>query len=133
MPLQQRATVPIDLLSEAQFTSQVVELARLGGWLRYHTHRSKHSASGFPDEVLVRGPRLIFAELKTEAKTSKPSVKQQEWLDALAVVAEGVRDVLPYADDYIGGHPDPPSVEVYLWRPRDLEDIARILTGRSVA
>lgn len=115
--MQQRATLPIDLLSEAQFTSQVVELARLGGWLRYHTHRSKHSASGFPDEVLVRGPELIFAELKTEAKTSRPSAKQQEWLDALRLVELATNGL----------------VRRFLWRPRDLEDIARILTGRPAA
>lgn len=127
--MQRRATIPADLLSEAEFTTQVVELARLGGWLRYHTHRSKHSPGGFPDEVLVRGPRLIFAELKREDKSSKVSEKQQEWLDALGEVSAAV-DVL--RGFYAGVKTELPSVEVYLWRPSDLEEIARVLTGRVV-
>jgi hypothetical protein len=42
------------------------------GWRRYHTWLAKHSPAGFPDEVLVRPPRLVFAELKAEAGRLKP-------------------------------------------------------------
>jgi hypothetical protein len=72
-------------------------LARLLGWSSYHTLRSRGSAPGFPDRVLWK-ERTIFAELKREL-TGRESV------DGLT----------------IGG------CEVYLWRPSDLEEIARIL------
>ncbi|MEW6583441.1 MAG: VRR-NUC domain-containing protein, partial [Actinomycetota bacterium] len=53
-------------LSEAAFQDQVVDLARLRGWLVYHTFDSRHSAAGFPDLILARGDRLVAAELKTQ-------------------------------------------------------------------
>lgn len=95
-------------LSEEAFESQVKDLAKWGGWLYYHTHRSQHSPSGFPDCVLVRPPRLIFAELKTESGEVSPD--QQKWLDIL---------------------PRCPSTEVYLWRPSDLEEIKEVLLCTS--
>lgn len=78
-------------------------LATMLGWTSYHTLRSKGSKSGYPDRTLVRD-RIIFAELKREK--AKPTPDQVEWLNRLA---------------FAGG-------EVYLWRPSDLEDIARILS-----
>ena len=72
----------------------------------YHTLRSKGSQSGFPDRVLVR-ERVIFAELKRE-KTG-PTPNQIEWLDGLAIA----------------------GAEVYVWRPRDLEEIGLILSARG--
>lgn len=103
-----RATLPYELWSERDLATAVADLARLGGWLRYHTYWSKKSPRGFPDEVLVKPPRVIFAELKTE--TGKATEAQQAWLDALKQC---------------------PGVETYLWRPSDLDDIALILTGRQ--
>jgi hypothetical protein len=81
-------------------------LAYSTGWkLVYHTYRSKKSPSGFPDRVLARD-RIIFAELKTA--TGRLSDSQEEWLEALARA---------------GG-------EVYLWRPDDLDEIAKVLASR---
>lgn len=91
-------------MSEKQFLQQVRDLARLFGWLEYHTWNSLHSTAGFPDLVLVRPPRVIFAELKAER--GRLTLAQQAWLDALRQ-CEGV--------------------EVYLWRPADLEQIVRVL------
>ena len=87
------------LLSEAQFTGQIRELAALLGWARYHTWLSKHSTAGFPDEVLVRPPRVVYAELKGEKGRVTPA--QAEWLTLLSLC----------------------GVEVYLWRPSMLEEI----------
>jgi hypothetical protein len=92
--------------TEKQLAAKVRELAALFGWLRYHTHRSDFSPAGFPDETLARAPRLIFAELKSDNPHAKPSEAQQRWLDLLAQI---------------------PEVEVYVWRPKDLDDIVRIL------
>ena len=93
--------------SEKQFQAQVVELARYSGFLVYHTFDSRRSAGGFPDLVLVKPPRLIFAELKSEGGKLRP--EQQKWLDAL------------------GGCE---SIEVRLWRPSEWEEIERMLKGK---
>lgn len=91
-------------ISEGALTTYVRDLAKLYHWRRYHTWLSKHSPAGFPDEVLVRPQRLVFAELKSEK--GKLSSEQQAWLEELRQV---------------------PGVEVYLWRPADMDEIARVL------
>lgn len=68
-------------MTEAQLQDAVIELARMLGWLVYHTHDSRHSAAGFPDLVLVRRVRLIFAELKSATGVMSPD--QKVWRDAL--------------------------------------------------
>jgi hypothetical protein len=73
----------------------VIEMAGRLQWLVYHTHDSRHSAAGFPDLVLVKPPRLIFAELKAEGKN--PTPEQEVWLRALEKLW--------------------PHVEVQVWRP----------------
>jgi hypothetical protein len=91
-------------VSEALFQQQVIDYARMRGWLVYHTHNSRKSAKGFPDIVAVRRSRLIFAELKDER--SRLRGEQHEWLDALDKVVD---------------------VGVYVWRPSDLDEILRLL------
>ena len=93
-------------ISESAFESQVKSLARLYNWKYYHTWRSFHSPAGYPDCVLVRPPRLIYAELKSEIGKVQP--KQQEWLNILAQC---------------------PQVEVYLWRPSDFESVVKVLSN----
>jgi hypothetical protein len=78
-----RAVVP---MSEKQLTAAIVELARTLGWLTYHPWLSVHSAAGFPDLCLVRGERLVFAELKVGTRTL--SSAQERWRAAL--LAAGV-------------------------------------------
>lgn len=98
-------------ITEKQFEGQIRDLAKLFGYIYYHTHRSQFSPSGWPDCVLARlepTPRLIIAELKTDdIKTSQPSIDQWIWL---------------YILQYI-----PAPVECYLWRPSDFDEIASIL------
>jgi hypothetical protein len=91
-------------VSERAFQQQVVELARLLGWTAYHPWVSLHSAAGFPDLVLVRPPRLVFAELKSER--GRVTAAQQRWLDLLGQV---------------------PGVEARLWRPGDWDEIVATL------
>lgn len=93
-------------ISERAWQTQVTELAHIHGWQTYHTHRSDHSAEGWPDLVLCRPPRLIVAELKTAAgKLTEP---QQIWLTLL----------------------DACDIEVYVWRPDDLDEVAAVLKGQ---
>lgn len=86
------------------FQHQVLRYAELTGWRAYHTYDSRRSAAGFPDLVLVRRPRVIFAELKGARTPIRDD--QRDWLGALQ---------------------DCGSVEVYCWRPRNWEAIERIL------
>lgn len=93
----------LDALSEREWQRQVVQLAQQLGWHKtYHTYDSRRSHSGFPDLVLVRD-RVIFAELKRQ--NTHPSADQVEWLNRLANA----------------------GAETYLWRPADLNELARIL------
>ncbi len=95
-------------VSEKQFQAQVIELAQLCGWRCYHTHDSRCSAPGFPDLVLARSPRLVFAELKSEEGRIRP--EQSAWLDALGRST---------------------NARACLWRPADWDDIqATLTTGR---
>jgi hypothetical protein len=57
---------------------------------------------------LVRPPRIIFAELKSETGELRP--RQTEWLDVLRLL---------------------PAAETYLWRPRDWAELVEILTGTA--
>ena len=90
---------------EAMFQSAVIAAAKLHGWMHYHTYDSRRSVAGFPDLVLVRGKRLIFAELKAN-DNSHPSAAQQEWINAL--VRTG-------------------SCEVYVWRPSNWDGVVELL------
>ena len=42
-------------MTEAQFQEAVVQLARLTGWLVYHTFDSRRSQAGYPDLTLLKG------------------------------------------------------------------------------
>jgi VRR-NUC domain len=80
--------------TEAGFQRFVVEAAELYGWREYHTFDSRRSQPGFPDLVLVRRPRVIFAEVKTDKGLL--SGAQADWLDDLDQCQR---------------------VETYIWRP----------------
>lgn len=96
---------------EADWQRIVLAIATAQGWRHYHAPRAgvrangsvRTTTAGFPDLVLVRGPRLIFAELKRE--TGSPTREQVAWLTDLAGA----------------------SAEVYLWRPSDLPDVQEVL------
>lgn len=89
-------------MREKEFQQRVVEEAHVAGWMTYHTYDSRRSTPGFPDLVMVRADRLIFAELKVRGK---PRPEQDIWLDALRET----------------------GAEVYLWYPKDTEEILAIL------
>ena len=101
-------------ITEAAFQAQVLQLAKIHGWRSAHfrpaqTARGWRTAvsgdgAGFPDLILVRGYRLIVAELKRDAK-QKPRPEQTAWLDAFRGV----------------------GAEVFLWTPGDWVEIERVL------
>ena len=98
--------------SEESFQRRVLEFARLMGWgCRYHTFDSRRSAPGFPDLVLVRAPRVVFAECKTDHAPKELPFAQRVWMHELLRC---------------------PGVEWYLWRPRNWQEIERILARRPL-
>lgn len=96
-------------ITEKQFQSQVVQLAKLCGWWVYHTFDSRRSEHGFPDLVMVRRKTLIFAELKSESgKLTKEQIDVLGKLEA--------------------SHP-----HVFVWRPSDWQEIERIIQKAGIA
>ena len=111
---------PLTQWTEADLLAYVRRTARLLQWRTYHTLWSVGSDGGMPDLVLVRPPRVLFCELKTErgrltkgrlhptnrGRRTRWTDGQLEWLADLARC---------------------PGVETYLWRPSDAQEIAQIL------
>ena len=99
-------------IREDDFLAAIIELAQLTQWLVYHTYDSRRSQAGFPDLVLAKADKLIFAELKTAKGVVRPA--QKTWLNILASMAV-----------------DQSKVQVYLWRPADWDAIETILTDQG--
>ena len=89
----------------------VMQLAKLSGWLCHHVHDSRYEEwgadNGFPDLVLVRGKRVLWRELKTDA--GEPTPEQRSWLSALVTAGQ----------------------DASLWRPADWDAIAKELTAHE--
>lgn len=83
---------------ERDLMAEVRSLAEGMGWLVYHTWNSRHSPSGLPDLLMVKGHRMIAAELKTTA--GKVSEAQQAWLEALSRVQTVEAMVIRPTADY---------------------------------
>lgn len=102
---------------EHGFQTCVIDVAHLAGWRVAHFRAGRTAdgwrtpvaadGAGWPDLVLVRPPRLIFAELKSA--TGKLSGRQQVWLDTLRLL---------------------PQAEVFVWRPSDWDALVETLTGQ---
>jgi hypothetical protein len=90
--------------AESLFQARVIKIAEDAGWDRWHNTNPRKSAPGWPDLILVRGPRMVALELKT--MTGRLSDAQQHWLEILARVE---------------------VVEARMCRPSDLAEIERIL------
>lgn len=105
--------------SEADFQRAVIDLARRLGWRVFHPRPAQTKrgtwitatagdGKGYPDLSMVRGGRLIFAELKTDKGRLRP--EQAEWLEALGEVA--------YRSEV---------VEAHVWRPSQFAAIQEAL------
>ena len=95
---------PTPAMPEAAWQGRVLDLARLCAWRAFHDHDSRRNAAGLPDLLLVRGDRLVAAELKAERGRLRAG--QREWLAALDRVA---------------------GVETYVWRPSDWATVMAVL------
>lgn len=109
------------MTTEAQFQRQVTDLADIYGWRWLHVRKSvgrrngsaawqtTTNLKGWPDLLLWRSGRMVAAELKSA--TGKVTPEQSEVLASLRGA----------------------GVDVYVWRPDDLEDIAACLSRRIAA
>ncbi len=92
-------------IGERAFNQQVVDLARMYGWLVYRQWTSIHSPAGWPDLVLCRPPRLLYRELKVGK--GRLSSHQETWRDALLAAGQDWAE----------------------WRPEDMEAIIKTLAA----
>ena len=100
-------------MREDHLQQQVIDLARLTGWKVAHFRPAKTERGwrtpvqgdgvGFPDLILIRGQRIIAAELKSD--TGRTTLEQDDWLTLFHTA----------------------GAETYVWRPRDWDTIERLL------
>lgn len=93
-------------MKEEAFRQQVRQIARMYGWtMQYHTHNSRRSDPGWPDEVFAHPERkrIIFVEFKSEKGKIRP--EQQAWINMLHAA----------------------GMEAAVWRPQDMDLVAEVL------
>ncbi len=100
----------VTVISEAALLAAVLDMARLYRWRSFHPRPARVASGyrtavsgdgvGFPDLVLVRDRRLIFAELKSP--TGELSAEQQAWLLAFQHVEGSERHIWRPADLHSG-------------------------------
>lgn len=98
-------------VTEARHQKTVEGLLRVNGWRFYHAPDNRpgrngavqNIRAGFPDLLAVRGARALAIELKRQ--TGKTTPEQDDWLRDMAAA----------------------GMETYVWRPSDMEEIARVL------
>src|SRR5262245_37343528 len=96
-------------MTEAELLTQVIQFAKLLGWrvAHFRAGRTLHGwrtavqgdGAGYPDLLLVRRDRVVWAELKSQRGVL--SDEQQAWIDALRAAGQ----------------------EVYIWRPSSWREI----------
>src|SRR3990167_179988 len=102
--LTENQRIVFSQVSEKQLQESVRQCAIRNGWKFFHPLWMQRSDPGWPDCVMIRGARLVVAELKT--MTGKVTPAQQEWLDAWRATG---------------------AAEVYVLRPCDLDAIQKTL------
>lgn len=123
MSIEETRQLLLDQMSEAEFQIEVIRAARTFGWRIAHFRAAQNrrgqwetpvqaDGKGFPDLVLVRAGRLIFAELKRNKGSHSP--EQKRWLEDLEEVATQI-------------HVPPDTLTVRTWRPRDWDQILEVL------
>lgn len=96
---------PYTYTTEKQLREQVRDLCKKLGWMFYFTWTSIHSPRGMPDLILVKPPRVLFVELKTEK--GELSDYQKTWTDVLG---------------RCGG-----NVECYILKPSGIDEFVQIM------
>lgn len=95
-------------ITEKDWQARILDIARMYGWATYHPFDSRRSTPGWPDLTLVKPPRLIFAELKTERGRLTP--QQRDWLTWLDACGQTVT----------------------VWRPSHMAQVVAVLGPRGL-
>jgi hypothetical protein len=103
-PATRRRTALIGDESEKHFQSRVIRLAELCRWVVWHTLDSTGTRAGQPDLFMVRPPRVVLAELKSEHGRLRTAQSQA------VILLEQC-----------------PGVQVFIWKPRDWQQIVEVL------
>jgi hypothetical protein len=125
-------------ITEEDFKANIIELATTLGWKVHHDRpaldprqgfewrTALEGDAGFPDLVLAKAGRIIFAELKTEL--GKTSSLQAEWLEHLAGIhwppASSSSTTITIEGEALT------ELTIAVWRPSDIQDIAKLLGPR---
>ena len=97
------------VMTEETFQLSVIQVAKDTGWMLFHDFDSRRSTKGFPDLVMTRNGRTIFAELKSQK--GRIRTEQKQWIAELEKTQ---------------------GVEVYLWRPSNMDQIVETLMGHPI-
>ena len=107
-------------ITEAEFQTQVTDLASLLGWRWMHVRRSKvrnerwataTSVPGWPDLFLWHPTQQRVAAVELKSQAGNVTKLQRELLDELEAA----------------------GLEVYVWRPSDFDALHRVLAAVPVA
>lgn len=119
LPEQDGRAAMLANMTEREFQAHVLALAKRLSWTAWHDAatnaprvcysckapaRGPRNASGLPDLILVRGDRLVWAELKRQDGVT--SQEQRQWIAALRAAGQ----------------------TVFVWRPSDWPTIESVLT-----
>jgi len=90
---------------EGDLQKSIIEYAEAMGWEVVHINDSRRQkATGLPDLLMIRAPRMVWAELKREpgagGNKNAPTTHQVWWMNELKLSGQ----------------------EVHLWRPSDWLD-----------
>lgn len=126
-------------MTEADFTTEVLGIFRMHGWLAYHTHDSRKSEAGFPDVFAVRPRNPEFARLIAEGAPDTHPTSEQPFEKRLAwLTKEGARAGRVVCAELKTRNNYPtakqrawlaflaaacPHIETHVWRPADLPAI----------
>jgi VRR-NUC domain len=96
-------------VSEADFMWQIMQLARLQGFLAYHPFDSRRSAVGYPDLTLVHPWRRVILWVEVKRHDGIVTPAQERWRDAIRAAGGDWR----------------------VWRPQDWSEIEATLKGAT--
>lgn len=104
LTVEESQALMLDAIPEGSFQAQLVAEAVRWGWKVHYTTISLRSPTGWLDLFMVRGTRMVAAELKS--MRGKLSEKQRGWLVAWAATGK---------------------VEAYVWNPTCWQQIYGVL------
>ena len=87
--------------SEEILQDSIIELAKLLGYLHYHTHDSRRSPEGFPDLVLAHVKTGVVLWIECKSEHGELSDDQAKW--GRALVAGNARYFIFRPHDWAGG------------------------------